>query len=324
MSGPKPRRPGHRPGGSGPKTPERAGPQPDSGYRARTVAGPTGAKPFAGVKPGNRPGARAAPGGNPRPHLAKDELRYHGKNACLALAKMRPKDMIRVYVKKEISDRFAELLAFCAARRVSYHLVSDGDLERLTDTKHHDGICIVAKEKKTLSDEDFFRELQGSRQLVLFLDGVGNPHNLGAILRTASHFGVRYVAGDAEELPRISPSANRTSEGGAEHISLVRTKDPERFFDRLKRMGFRVYAFDPAENSPSLFDTRLAQNAVFVMGAEVTGLSGLVKELADSRLRIPGSGAVESLNVSVAAALAMAEFRRQGAEAPVRIVKKNP
>jgi TrmH RNA methyltransferase len=238
---------------------------------------------------------------------------------------MRPKDVIRVYVKKDRAEDFAILLEWCAKHKKSYHLVSEADLERLTDTKHHDGICMVAKERRPLREGDLFRELGGGRNLVLFLDGVGNPHNLGAILRTAAHFGVKYVAGAADELPRISPSANRTSEGGAEHVSLVRVEDTERFFDRLKSMGFQIYGFDPGEKAVPLFDTRLAEKAVFVMGAEVSGLSGLVRELSDVRVKIPGTGVIESLNVSVAAALAMAEFQRQAAPGrSVRIVKTKP
>ncbi|RYZ96724.1 MAG: hypothetical protein EOP11_23040, partial [Proteobacteria bacterium] len=132
-----------------------------------------------------------------------------------------------------------------------------------------------------------------------------------------------YVAGEMEELPRISPAANRTSEGGSEIVSLVRTEEPENFFDRLKKQGFQIYAFDPAAKAISLFDLTLNEKSVFVMGAEVEGLSGLAKSSADVQVKIPGTGNIESLNVSVAAALAMAEFSRQGlVPRNVRIVKK--
>jgi TrmH RNA methyltransferase len=257
-----------------------------------------------------------------RPHLADDEMRYLGANSCLAVWKFRPKDLIRVYIQKDLSDKYAALLEFCAKNKKSYHLVSVGELEKLTDSKHHEGICVVAKEKRTLRENDFFRLLDGSRQLILYLDGVGNPHNLGAILRTAAHFGVNFVCGERAELPRISPAAHRTSEGGAEHASLVLVEEPERFFDRLKGLGFQVYAFDPNAQANSLFESRIAERAVFVMGAEGSGVSGLIHALADAKLKITGTGAVESLNVSVAAALAMAEFHRQGKQGSVRIVKK--
>jgi len=237
---------------------------------------------------------------------------------------MRPAEIIRVYVLKDKADDFSALIDFCAKNRKSYHLVGEGDLERLTDTKHHDGICMVAKERPTLRGNEFLREISGGRTLVLYLDGVGNPHNLGAILRTAAHFGIRYVAGPAQSLPRISPSANRTSEGGAEHVTLVRVEDPERFFLQLKDKGFQAYAFDLDETAVSLFETRMAERAVFILGAEVTGVTDSLRRLADVTVKIPGTGAVESLNVSVASALAMAEFQRQGTQKTVRIVKKNP
>lgn len=255
-----------------------------------------------------------------RPHLSKDEYRYLGTNACLALWKMRPKDVIRVYVEKEKANQFSELLSFCAKNRKSYHLVGSQDLERLTESKHHEGICVVAKEKRPISDLDLFRELDGKRNLIIYLDGVGNPHNLGAILRTAAHFGVKYLAGEKENLPRISPAANRTSEGGAEFTTLVRVGDPEKFLVRLKQAGFQVYAFDPSPQALPLFESKLQGKSVFIMGAEVTGVSALMRSLADRVLKIAGTGNVESLNVSVAAALAMAEFKRQETQGKVRIV----
>lgn len=257
-----------------------------------------------------------------RPHVEKGETYFHGRNACLSLFKSRPRDIIRVYVKEELTKEFKELLNFCAAHRLAYHTVGDEDLERISETKHHDGIVVLARDKRFLNENDFFKEIGGGRTLILYLDGVGNPHNLGAILRTAAHFGVNYVAGEQEELPRISPAANRTSEGGSENVSLVRIEEPESFFDRLKKQGFQIYAFDPAAKAVSLFDLTLNEKSCFVMGAEVEGLSGLVKSSADVQVRIPGTGAIESLNVSVAAALAMAEFSRQSmAPRNVRIVK---
>ncbi len=258
-----------------------------------------------------------------RPHLNKDELRFHGFNACLALWNTRPKDVIRVYVLRELAEQFSELLSFCAKQRKAYHLVDEGDLERLTDTVHHQGICMVAKARRPIRGKDLFRELGSGRTLLLYLDGVSNPHNLGAILRTAAHFGVPYVAGLESELPRLSPSAIRTAEGAAEHVSLVLVEEAETFFDRLKSMGFQVYTFSAAAESTSLYSTRLGEKSVFVFGAEVEGVSGMIKSLQDMALQIPGTGVMESLNVSVAVGVAMSEFMRQGQERTVRMVKKS-
>jgi RNA methyltransferase, TrmH family len=256
-----------------------------------------------------------------RPHLAENELHYHGKNACLALYQQRPQDLIRVYVLRDLAEEYSELLEYCAKNRKAYHLVGPRDLERLTDSVHHQGICLVARAQRSLREDQFFRELGGGRSLVMYLDGVGNPHNLGAILRTAAHFGVKHLCVPQESVGRLSPAIFRTAEGGAEFVSVVRIEDTEKFLDRLQGMGFHLYAFDPAASSQSLFDTRLNERSAFVFGAEVEGLSGLVRTIVETKLSIPGTGAVESLNVSVAAALAMAEFQKQGTQRAVRIVK---
>lgn len=256
-----------------------------------------------------------------RPHTAKNELHFYGLNACWALWQNRPKDIVRVYVNRELSDQFADLLEFCSQHRISYSLVGEGDLERLTDSVHHQGICLVAQSRRPLRDQEFFRELPTGRSLILYLDGVGNPHNLGAILRTAAHFGIKYVALPKDSFVRLSPAANRTSEGAAEFVSLVQVEDVERFFDSLQERGFSSYGFTADEENPSLYETRISEKSVFVFGNEVKGVSGLVSAIVEKSLRIPGTGAVESLNVSVAAALAMAEFNRQGNQRTVRIVK---
>lgn len=260
--------------------------------------------------------------GGDRPHLAENELRYHGKNACLALLKSRPDDIVRVYVLKELAEELNPLIEHCAKNRKAYHLVDAGDLERLTDSLHHQGVCVIARAKRFFKEEIFFRELGAHRTLVLYLDGVANPHNLGAIVRTAAHFGVKFVCVPKDEINKISPALYRTAEGGAEVVNLVRVEDTEKFLDRMRALGFQLYAFEAGEKTVPLFETRLNEKALFVFGAEVEGLSGLVKTIVETKVSVPGTGAVESLNVSVAAAVAMAEFERQGkTPRPVRIVK---
>ncbi|MGZ3651785.1 MAG: TrmH family RNA methyltransferase [Bdellovibrionota bacterium] len=259
-----------------------------------------------------------------RPHLGENELRYHGKNACLGLWKSRPDDIVRVYVLREKAAEFAPLIEYCAKNHKSYHLVGEDDLERLSDSTHAQGICMIARAKRFFGEEAFFRELGAHRTLVLYLDGVANPHNLGAIIRTAAHFGVKFVCVPKDEISKISPALYRTAEGGAELVNVVRIEDAEKFLDRLRSQGFQLYAFEAGPKSMSLFDTRLNEKSVFVFGAEVDGLSGLVRSVVESKVQIPGTGGVESLNVSVAAAVAMAEFEKQGITRTVRIVKKKP
>jgi TrmH RNA methyltransferase len=271
--------------------------------------------------PNDAPAAQEAES-QERPHLGENELRYHGKNACLALLQKRSRDLIRAYILKEKAEEYAPLIEFCAKNQLAYHLVEERDLEKLSDSIHHQGVVVIAKMKRFFKEEFFFKELGAHRTLVIYLDGVANPHNLGAILRTAAHFGVKWVCVPADEITKISPALYRTAEGGAETVNLVRVEDAEKFLDRLQSAGFQLYAFEPAARAIPLFETRLNEKSVFVFGAEVEGLSGLVKTIVETKVTIPGTGEVESLNVSVAAAVAMAEFERQGiTPRAVRIVK---
>ncbi len=266
---------------------------------------------------------RDAPAPREQRHMGDDELRYLGKNACLALFAKRPDDIVRIYVLRELASEFKPLIEWCTSNRKSFHLVNEEDLERLTDSVHHQGIVIVARARQFVSEKYFFSQLGSGRTLVLFLDGVGNPHNLGAILRTAAHFGVNYVTVPEEELSKISPAIYRTAEGAAEMVSIVRVEDTEKFLDGLQSAGFHLYAFE-APNAQSVFETRLNEKSVFVFGSEVEGITGLVRAIVETKVSIPGTGAVESLNVSVAAAIAMAEFQKQGTQKTVRIVKSKP
>lgn len=323
FSGPRPRSEGDRPKRDfgdrpfGAKRPFQKKPWGD-----RRAEGEQGGPNFERKPRFEHPAKGEAPGRD-RPHLGDDELRYLGKNACLALFQKRADDIIRAYVQRELAAEYKPLLEYCTSHRKSFHLVEAADLERLTDSVHHQGICVVAKARRFDSEKYFFNQLGSGRTLVLYLDGVGNPHNLGAVLRTAAHFGVSHICVPEEALSRISPAIYRTAEGAAEVVSIVRVDDAEKFLDRLQGVGFHLYAFEAA-NSQSMFDTRLNEKSVFVFGAEVEGISGIVRAVVETKLAIPGTGAVESLNVSVAAAIAMAEFNRQGTQKSVRIVKSKP
>lgn len=255
----------------------------------------------------------------PRPHLSKDEIRFHGRNSCLAIWKVRPKDVIRVYVHKDKEREYAHLLSDAARQRKSFHIVGDRDLEKLADTTHHQGICLVAKAKPILKEQDFLKEIRSNRQLIIYLE-IGNPHNLGAILRSAAHFGISHIC-IPDSIPRIPPSAHRISEGGAEFVTVIHVKEAPQFLQSMKRKGFQIYGLDLIDSAVPLYGSRFQDKSIFVMGAEVTGISAEVQEVLDASVKIPGSGMIESLNVSVAAALAMGEFFRQGTERNVRIVK---
>jgi TrmH RNA methyltransferase len=256
---------------------------------------------------------------NPRPtaqqRAAADdrrkELKYYGFAACMALWQARPDDIIRVYVTEATLKPFSPLLKWAAARRKAYHIVKDDDLERLTESIHHQGVCILAREPLPFSFTQLKAALEHKREPVLlaYLDGVENPHNLGAIVRTCANFGVEYLLGETDKLPKLSPAACRVAEGGAEFVRQVFLDDRDRALDSLQSMGFSIMA--SATRGKSVYIQQFPGRVVLVLGAEMSGVSKAILQAADATLMIPGTGKVESLNVSVAFALLAGEFARQ-------------
>lgn len=246
------------------------------------------------------------------PSSARREVKYYGQAACLALWQNRARDIIRVYVTDETVGLFGPTLKWVAAQRKAYHIVTNDDLERLTESIHHQGVCILAYEASALDFSDLvkFIKTDEQAQMVLYLDGVENPHNLGAIIRTCAHFGIRFVIGPEKALPRLSPSACRVAEGGAEKVALCYLKNPARQLKELQELEFKLCA-TAADKGKSLYHHHFPKRTLLILGAEGEGVSRAILSSAETTLRIPGSGDVESLNVSVAFGVIAGEHYRQ-------------
>ena len=232
-------------------------------------------------------------------------MKYYGIHACLALAEKRPEDIIRVYLDESNVKTFSPLLKWCAKARKAYHIIPPSELERVSDSVHHEGVCILAKELPPLAPEIFLKNLS-QQTCLLYLDGVENPHNLGSIIRTAAHFGIPYILG---EKLQITSSACRIAKGGAERVRLVCLNRPSDTLRALEAQGFSVIATS-AHEGESLYRFSFPPQTIIAMGSESAGLKSPFLKKARS-IRIPGTGAIESLNVSVAAALCIGEYRSQ-------------
>ena len=233
------------------------------------------------------------------------ETKYYGIHACLALFEKRPQDVIRVYLDESNVKTFSPLLKWCAKERKAYHIIPPAELDKVSDSIHHEGVCILAKELPSLSDEALQKKLP-EQTCLLYLDGVENPHNLGSILRTAAHFGIPYILG---ENLHLSASACRIAKGGAELVRLVSLKRPKETLARLQAQGFALIATS-AHQGDSLYRSPLPPRAIFAIGSESTGLKSAFLKRARV-IRIPGTGAIESLNVAVATALCIGEYQSQ-------------
>jgi TrmH RNA methyltransferase len=253
----------------------------------------------------------------PRPtvqprHKAASEETYYGLRACEALFARRPDEIVRVYLTGSRKPRLASLLAWCAAHRRGFQIVEDENLRRISGSTHHEGVAILAKAIRRQGLEDLLREVESPRAVgpILYLDGVENPHNLGSILRTAAHFGAVAVAGRTGELPPMSPAAARVAEGAAEIVPVCDFADPPAALRRLAAAGFAIVAASSHRGEPPA-RTPLGGRSVIVLGSEGKGVSPAIERAATARVCIPGTGAVESLNVAVACGVLLAEAWRQ-------------
>lgn len=254
-----------------------------------------------------------------RPRPARKEIKFYGVNACLALWRTRPQDVIRIYVLQELVKPLGEMLKWAAGARKAYHIVEAADLERLTESVHHQGVCVLAYEHTRMKFNELQQALREQRPApwLIYLDGVENPHNLGAIIRSAAHFGASYVMGDGHRLPTLSPSACRIAEGGAEHVAVVALDDPLPQLRELQRQGYTLVAADVRGGVP-VYDHAFERKTVLIVGAEEVGVSSRLRNLANVVVTIPGSTDVESLNVSVAFGVLASELFRQSGRSPDR------
>ncbi len=234
------------------------------------------------------------------------EIKYYGVHACLAIAARRSTDIIRIYLDEENVKTFSALLKWCAQNKKAYHIVPTEDLNRVSDSVHHEGVCLFALEPPFIDVDELFHNIP-ERVCLLYLDGVENPHNLGSILRTAAHFGIPYLLG--ETLP-LTSSACRIAKGGAEKVGLVPLGKPLETIAALQQKGFKLIATS-AHQGNSLYQSKLPPRTIFAIGSESTGLQKPLLKIASQTVYIPGTGAVESLNVAVATGLCMGEYIRQ-------------
>src|SRR5690606_31474658 len=205
----------------GPRPPRKGPPRREGDARPAPAGRPErGAVPAAAGWPQARePDAAAAPA--PRP-ARRAEVRLYGLNAVQAVFERRPQAIRKLYLLQSRVHALRPLLAWCVQNRVGYRVVEAEDLDRLAASSHHEGVVADVLRTAPLALDDWLAALApGAPALALWLDGVGNPHNFGAILRSAAHFGAAVLLPERSTLA-LSGAAARVAEGGAEAVPLVR------------------------------------------------------------------------------------------------------
>ena len=253
--------------------------------------------------------------GNKKPVSAKvlkqnrsEEAKIYGENACRVAFEQRPDALVRLYLNEQLAPKFADLMKFLAKSKKAYHIVTDDELEKISGSQHHGGVVLLLKRKPVRSIATYLQQPK-KRDCLLALDGVGNPHNLGAIARTCAHFGISGILMKEAEL-LANGAAARTAEGGVEFVEGLHCDSLPLALKLCKDAGYTLVTTS-SHGGESLYKTKLPAKVVVVFGEEMFGVSQSVAKAADIALQIPGTGHVESLNVSVAASLILGEWYRQ-------------
>jgi TrmH RNA methyltransferase len=243
-----------------------------------------------------------------------EELKICGLAAVKARYEREPASIIRLYFDLPTSRRIAPMLKALAVARKIYRCLEPAELEKVAGSLHHGGIVAVVSGPVTqpVNAADVARWARQSESL-LVLDRIGNAHNLGALVRTAAFFGIpRVILTDEAQAARPNEAAYRVAEGGFEWLTVHRVRALAPFLRDLAAAGYEVIG--AATRSTGAAKRRRAQNGpsprALVMGNEEHGLGADVAAACTRLETIPGTGKVESLNVSVAGAVLMWEHLR--------------
>ncbi len=167
-----------------------------------------------------------------------EETRIYGENACQAMFKNRPEAIVRAWFLQEVTPRFREALKWMAANRKAYHVVEEEEMVKAARTDHHGGVCFLIK-KRVGHDAQTYLKDAPTKDCVLALEDVGNPHNVGAIMRSCAHFGVKgVISPDSSVLE--SGAAVRTAEGGAEYIQGIDADNFAQTLEQFKQAGYTL------------------------------------------------------------------------------------
>jgi 23S rRNA (guanosine2251-2'-O)-methyltransferase len=261
----------------------------------------------AGVRPaGLRGAALAAAVAESRRHLV------YGLHAVGAVIERSPERLLELWMAEPRRDaRATSLRERAEAAGIRVQTVSGDSLAKLAGEVAHQGAVAAVRPLKAWDEHDLVGAISGlDDALLLVLDGVTDPHNLGACLRSADAAGAHAVVIPKDRAATVDGVVRKVAAGAAEFVPVATVTNLARVLDLLKERGIWVVGTD-GEAPQTLYEADLNRPLALVLGAEGDGMRRLTRERCDFLVRIPMAGQVESLNVSVAAGIALFEARRQ-------------
>jgi 23S rRNA (guanosine2251-2'-O)-methyltransferase len=222
-----------------------------------------------------------------------------------ALRARRPLNRVSI-ARGASSARIQEIIALCRELLVPVRFEEREALDRMAGTAAHQGVVAVGAGHHYSGLE----ELAETAQLLVALDGVEDPHNLGAIIRTAHAAGADGIVVPERRAAGLTETVVKAAAGALEHLPVARTGNLNQALARLKDRGFWIYGLD--ESGDQTYDrVEYLSPAVFVLGGEGKGLHQQVRKNCDLLVRIPLAGRISSLNVSVAAGIVLFDWKRR-------------
>jgi len=238
-----------------------------------------------------------------------------GFHAVVARLRQAPQAIKTLYVDADRRDkRMTTLQAQARMAGVAVHAVPSLRLDGLSQGVRHQGVVALAEPLSLAVDVDELLDeviARGQQPLLLILDGVTDPHNLGACLRTADAAGVHAVIAPRDRAAGLNATVRRVSCGAADTVPYIMVTNLARTLRSLRDRDIWVVGTDGSAEAGALHDVDAARPMAWVMGAEGDGMRRLVRENCDALVAIPMLGSVESLNVSVAAGICLYETVRQ-------------
>lgn len=304
-------------GGRGRRALEGRGPTPKAEDREYHPAHQRKVTAQAKREGGRSPGGRSSGGQRPARRSSTHEI-VSGRNAVLeALRAGVPATTVYLAARIEQDDRTREIVKLAADARFPLLEVGRPELDRLTDGAVHQGIAIQVPPYRYADPDDLLDAAAAADAptLVVALDGVTDPRNLGAVLRSAGAFGAHGVLVPERRSAGVTAAAWKVSAGAAARVPVARASNLARALAEYRKAGVFVVGLD-GHGDTAVADVPFAEDPlVLVVGSEGKGLSRLVREQCDAIAAIPIASAVESLNAGVAAGVALYEIARRRASA---------
>ena len=233
-----------------------------------------------------------------------------GRNPILEALKSG-REIEKLLVGKDAEGSIRKILAMAKEKGISYQFVEKSALDRISDGRSHQSVIAYISTFEYCDVEDILTVAQsrGEDPFLIILDGIEDPHNLGAIMRTADGAGAHGIIIPKRRAAGITDVVAKAAAGAVEYVSVARVSNIAQTIDKLKEMGIWVGACDMEGTQYDEAD--LKGRIALVIGAEGQGISRLVKEKCDFSIAIPMAGKITSLNASNAAAILMYEVKRQ-------------